>query len=67
MLARVTCRLAAAPLRTWNEALNLQAGLAKRHNIRAFLFTVWLNARLSENKDDGLLLAGAEAALRRIP
>lgn len=58
---------AAAPLRTWDEAFQSQAGLAKRHNIRAFLYAVWLNARLSENMDDDRLLAGTEAALRRIP
>ncbi len=44
-----------------------QAGLAKRHNVTAFLQTIWLNARLSANTSDDALLAGAEGALRALP
>jgi hypothetical protein len=44
-----------------------QAGLARRHNINAFLYAVWLNARLSESTADDALLPGAEAAIRAMP
>jgi len=44
-----------------------QAGLARRHNVNAFLQVVWLNARLSGNAEDDALLPGAEAALRAMP
>jgi len=44
-----------------------QAGLARRHNLTAFLQSVWLNARLSESEADDVLLTGAEAALRALP
>jgi hypothetical protein len=44
-----------------------QAGLARRHNINAFLQTIWLNARLSQNTADDTLLPGAEAAIRAMP
>lgn len=44
-----------------------QAGLAKRHNVTAFLQALWINARLSENTADDVLLPGAEAALRALP
>lgn len=44
-----------------------QAGLARRHNTNAFLYSVWLNARLSENPADDVLLPGAEAAIRAMP
>jgi hypothetical protein len=44
-----------------------QAGLARRHNINAFLQTVWINARLSQDAADDALLPGAEAALRAMP
>lgn len=57
----------AAPLASWDEAYASQAGLAKRHNTRAFLHAVWLNARINENTDDDVLLAPAEAALRKVP
>ena len=57
----------AAPLASWDEAFASQKGLAKRHNTKAFLYAVWLNAKISENGDDDVLLAGAEAALRKVP
>jgi hypothetical protein len=44
-----------------------QAGLARRHNVNAFLYSVWLNARLSESTADDVLLPGAEAAIRAMP
>lgn len=44
-----------------------QAGLARRHNVNAFLYNVWLNARLSANTADDALLPGAEAAIRAMP
>lgn len=56
-----------APLNAWSDAFNSQAGLAKRHNMTAFVQAVWINARLSENTADDVLLPGAEAALRALP
>jgi hypothetical protein len=56
-----------APLAAWDEAFASQAGLAKRHNTMAFLQSVWINARLSDDTDDDVLLPGAEAALRALP
>lgn len=44
-----------------------QAGLARRHNVNAFLHVIWLNAKLSENTADDALLSGAEAAIRAMP
>jgi hypothetical protein len=44
-----------------------QAGLAQRHNVNAFLQSVWINARLSQNAADDVLLPGSEAALRAMP
>jgi hypothetical protein len=44
-----------------------QAGLARRHNVNAFLQVIYLNARLGENAEDDVLLPGAEAALRAMP
>lgn len=56
-----------APLPKWDDAFKSQAGLAKRHNTRAFLYAVWLNARINKNADDDALLPAAEAALRKVP
>lgn len=51
-----------------NENLySSQAGLARRHNVNAFIYSVWLNARLSESTADDVLLPGAEAAIRAMP
>ncbi len=44
-----------------------QAGLARRHNVNAFLQSVWINGRLSQSTADDVLLPGAEAALRAMP
>lgn len=61
-------RLAApAPLASWDDAFRSQSGLARRHDLRAFFYAVWLNARLSADSADDILLPGAEAALRTIP
>ena len=56
-----------APFASWNDVFRSQAGLAKLHNTRAFLYAVWTNARLSEDKTDDVLLEGSEAALRKLP
>lgn len=57
----------AAPLKSWDEAFATQKGLAKVHDTKGFLYAVWLNARISQNGDDDVLLAGAEAGLRKMP
>jgi hypothetical protein len=57
----------AAPLASWDQAFATYVGLAKRHNTRAFLNSVWLNAKITKSGDDDVLLAGAEAALRKVP
>lgn len=44
-----------------------QAGLARIHNAKSFLQTIYLNAQLSENAEDNALLPGVEAALRALP
>ncbi len=44
-----------------------QAGLARRNNVNAFLYSAWLNAKLSETTADDVLLPGAEAAIRAMP
>ncbi len=44
-----------------------QAGLARIHNAKAFLQTIYLNAQLSENAEDNAMLPGVEAALRALP
>jgi hypothetical protein len=58
---------APAPLASWNDAFSSQEGLARKHNTAAFVQTVWINARLSENAGIQALLPGAEAALRALP
>jgi hypothetical protein len=44
-----------------------QAGLARIHNAKAFLQTIYLNVQLSENAEDNAMLPGVEAALRALP
>lgn len=44
-----------------------QAGLARIHNVKAFLQVIFINARLSQSEADDVLLPGVEAALRAMP
>lgn len=48
------------------DLFSSQAGLAKRHNTRAFLNALWINARASQSTADDVLIPGVEAALRTL-
>lgn len=50
-----------------SDAFSSRTGLARRHNMMAFLSVLHMQARLSENTADDALLPGAEAALRALP
>lgn len=52
---------------SWRDWHLSDAGLARRHNITAFVSTVFINARLSTNAAFAPLLPGAEAAIRALP
>ena len=59
---------APAPLPDWGAASSSQAGLAKRHNLMAFLLVMYRT--LQESKDlkaRELLLPALTAALRELP
>jgi hypothetical protein len=48
-------------------AFTSERGLARRHNMMAFLSVLYMQADLSENEADNALLPGIEAALRELP
>lgn len=50
-----------------HSVFTTQDGLARRHNVSAFLQSLYINARLNENSEDDVLLPGVEAALRAMP
>lgn len=52
---------------SWSDWYLSNAGLARRHNITAFVSTIFINARLSTNTAFAALLPGAEAAIRALP
>lgn len=56
-----------APFDSWDNTFSFEAQLRKRHNVRAFLMALYVNARLSENTADDVLLPGIVAALRSVP
>ncbi len=58
---------APAPLATWRDAFSSQAGLARKHNVAAFVYVVWANASLSQDEGVRAVMPGAEAALRALP
>ena len=56
-----------APLTSWNEAFNSRAGLAKRHNVHAFLSALYVNARESSDQNVQALVPGLQTALKTVP
>lgn len=40
---------APAPLKAWNDAFSSRAGLARRHNVQAFLQSIYVNSRDGES------------------
>ena len=58
---------APAPLASWNEAFTSRAGLAKRHNVRAFLSVLYVNARESSDQNIQSLIPGLQSALKTVP
>lgn len=56
-----------SPLSSWNDAFSSEHGLAKRHNVKAFLKSLYLNASLSDDPNIRALLPGVTDALRKLP
>lgn len=54
-------------LGSWDGAFASTEGLARRHNITAFLSALWVNATLGEDAADDVLRPGLEAALSALP
>jgi len=63
-LARITDP---APLRSWDEAFQSQAGLAKRHDTASFLLALHLLVSEDASASTANLVPGLEDAIRRIP
>ena len=61
-------RIAApAPLASWDEAFASNAGLARRHNTRAFLLGVYAGIRDSKDPSVLRMLPAVDAALASVP
>jgi hypothetical protein len=56
-----------APLATWAEAYRSNAGLARRHNTRAFLLVLYSEVRDSKDEQLLKLLPAVNAALTAVP
>ena len=56
-----------APLASWNDAFNSRAGLAKRHNVHAFLSALYVSARESSDQNIQSLIPGLQTALKTVP
>ncbi len=54
-------------LGSWNDVFSSQAGLAKRHNLTAFLSALRLNVASSDNENVTALMPGLTAAIRELP
>lgn len=56
-----------APLAKWDDAFSSSAGLAKRHNLQAFLLLLHVNTLQSENKSWQILNRLSLEALKKLP
>lgn len=54
-------------LENWEQAFSSQTGLAKRHNLTAFLSALHMDAVGSDNQNIKMILPGLSAALLEIP
>lgn len=59
--------LSPAPMPSWDAAFSSEPGLAKRHNTRAFLLSVYAGASTSENAGVRQLIAPVRAGLKLLP
>ena len=55
------------PLESWTAAFSSELGIRKRHNVRAFLLSVYANATSSDDPGIRVLAAPATAALKAVP
>jgi hypothetical protein len=60
-------KVAAPPAGGWPSVFNDAEGLARRHDVRAFLLGLYLQARDSENPGLRALLPGLRAQLEQVP
>lgn len=56
-----------APLPTWGDAFSSRQGLAKRHNLLAFLRAVYVGAREGGDQRLEILVPGLQATLKGLP
>lgn len=54
------------PLPNWQAAFNSELGLARRHNLRAFLLSLYASVRESEDPGVKLLLVPIQSALKQL-
>ena len=55
------------PLESWKVAFSSELGIRKRHNVRAFLLSVYAGATSSDERGIRQLAAAATAALKAVP
>jgi len=56
-----------APFEKWDNVFSSEAGLAQRHNVKAFLYVLYVNAAHSENENVRRLLPGLTEQIKSIP
>jgi len=57
---------APAPLASWDDAFESRAGLARRHNVHAFLYALHANARESSDANIQALVPGLQAVFKTL-
>jgi hypothetical protein len=55
-----------APLASWDDAFESRAGLARRHNVHAFVYVLYANARESSEANIQALVPGLLAVFKTL-
>lgn len=55
-----------APLASWHDAFSSRAGLVRRHNVRSFLYALYVNARESGDANMQVLVPALQAAFKTL-
>lgn len=55
-----------APLESWSEAFGSESGLAQRHNVKAFTYSLYVNAAHSQNENIRTMLPGLTEQIKKI-
>ncbi len=56
-----------SPMENWGEAFKSESGLAHRHNVKSFLYALYVSANHSKDEKIRILLPGLSEQIKQVP